>query len=293
LKYKSSFLIDSFLKPASTLHSVTRLLLAFAALSHALTLAAEELDGVPDYAYSVFVGTGKYRIDDRTIYSLRVPLEFDLIDTDYAAGDRVGLTLLVPVAIGVTDFDTLDDLPDITVDDLQTISFVPGLEVPVAMNDHWKIKPFAQVGVGLDAQSDSKAYIWGTGVRTRATYGEASRWIVGGEYLWAGNNPTGDQGSTRFGRLGIGAEYKIPTNWSVFDRYVSWHLRAIHWYFTDVVNFQEPLKASELHHSTEIGVSFGLSRPINILGYGFTQLGVGYERGDGFKAITFFTTFPF
>jgi hypothetical protein len=141
--------------------------------------------------------------------------------------------------------------------------------------------------------SDSDSFIWGTGVRTSATYGEESKWIFGGEFLLAGHNPRGDDPSTRFSRWGIGVEYKFPTNWSVFDRDVSLHLRAIRWNFTNPVEFENPVQSYDLHYSTEVGLSFGLSRPINMLGYNFTQLGVGYEKGDEFKAIKFFTTFPF
>ena len=250
-------------------------------------------DGVANYAYAVFAGTGKYRLGDREIFIFNMPLEFNINEVDYDSGDTVGLRLLASVAIGITHFETLDELPDIGVDDLQTFSFVPGLEIPIALNKHWQIKPFVQAGFGVDTKSDSRSFIWGTGVRTSAKYGETSNWIIGGEFLWAGNNPNGDDPTTNFSRLGIGIEYKIQTNWTVFDRLVSWHLRAIHWNYTNAVDFEAPVLPFELNRSNEIGLSFGLSRPIKMLGYNFTQLGIGYEKSDGFDAIKFFTTFPF
>ncbi len=254
---------------------------------------AETVDGVADYAYSVFVGTGKYSIQDRTIYVVRAPLEFDIYKVDYESNRKIGLKLLAPLAIGVTYFDDLEELPELDVNDIQTISFVPGLEMPVALDQHWVLKPFVQAGFGMDTKSDTESFIWGAGVRTRATYGEESRWILGGEFLWAGNNPNGDDSTTSFSRWGLGVEYKIPTNFSVFDRSISWHLRAFQWYFSDVVNFEEPLMPFKLNRATEVGLSFGLDRPIGILGYDFTQLGVGYEWSSGYEAVKFFTTFPF
>ena len=262
------------------------------ALCSCLTFA-DRVDGVADYAYSVFVGTGKYSIQDRTIYIFRAPLEFDLYEIDTKTNKQLDLKLLIPVAIGVTNFEKLDELPELDVSDIQTLSFAPGLELSVPLNEHWQIKPFAQVGYGMDAKSDSESFIWGTGARTRATYGEASRWLVGGEFLWAGNNPSGSAATTSFSRLGLGVEYKIPSNLVIFNRAISWHLRAFQWYFSDAVIFKEPVLPFKLNHATEVGVSFGLDRPIRILGYDFTQLGVGYEWSDGFEAVTFFTTFPF
>lgn len=254
---------------------------------------SSEVDGVANYAYSVFVGTGKYEVEDRVIYIFRAPLEFNLKEVNYSEGQNVGLKLLVPVAVGVTDFEYLEELPEFDVNDIQTLSVVPGVEIPIALDGRWQLKPFVQAGFGVDSKSNSKSFIWGAGIRARGTYGEDSRWKVGGEYLWAGNRPNGDDPTTKFNRLGVGAEYKIPTNWSVGGRYVSWHLRAVQWYFTEAVEFKEPAIRSKLESSTELGLSFGLSSPVRVLGYNVTQLGVGYEWANDFEAIKFFTTFPF
>jgi hypothetical protein len=272
------------------LHKILFLLIALTVSPISLS---SEVDGVANYAYSVFVGTGKYKVEDRTIYVFSAPLEFDIKEIDYDKGHNVGLKLLVPVAVGVTNFEFIEELPEFDVNDIQTVSVVPGLEIPIALSKRWQLKPFVQAGFGVDAKSDSYSFVWGAGARTRGTYGDDSRWKVGGEYLWAGNNPSGDNSTTSFGRLGIGVEYKIPTTWSVGDRYISWHLRALQRYFTDAVDFEEPVLPSKLKSATELGLSFGLSRPIRVLGYDFTQLGVGYEWASDIKAIKFFTTFPF
>lgn len=268
-------------------------LILLAALTVSPFSFSSEVDGVANYAYSVFVGTGKYEVEDRVIYIFRAPLEFNLKDVDYDEGQNVGLRLLVPVAIGVTDFEYIEELPEFDVNDIQTVSVVPGLEIPIALDSRWQLKPFVQAGFGADAKSDSKSFIWGAGARTRGTYGDDGRWKVGGEYLWAGNKPNGDAPTTKFNRLGIGVEYKIPTNWSVSGRYISWNLRAMKWYFTDAVVFKEPALRSKLDSASELGVSFSLSKPVRVLGYNFTQLGVGYEWANDFTALKFFTTFPF
>ena len=111
--------------------------------------------------------------------------------------------------------------------------------------------------------------------------------------LWAGNNPKYEnEPTTRFSRVAFGAEYKWQTNWQPFGRRVSWHLRGIHWAYTNAVNLEPPIEEVNIDNSTEIGVSFGISPPLNILGYKFRQAGIGYERSDEFNAIKLFTTFP-
>ena len=111
--------------------------------------------------------------------------------------------------------------------------------------------------------------------------------------LWAGNNPKYENElTTLFSRVAFGAEYKWQTNWQPFGRRVSWHLRGIHWAYTNAVNLEPPIEEVNIDNSTEIGVSFGISPPLNILGYKFRQAGIGYERSDEFNAIKLFTTFP-
>jgi hypothetical protein len=249
--------------------------------------------GVPNFAYSTFTGTGVYEINDRTIYVFRAPLYFDLSEIDIENDQTTGVRLLLPVAVGVTQFDGDDDIGDFNGEDIQSFSIVPGLEFPIALSSEWQLSPFAQYGVGVDAKSDYESTIWGTGVRTRWQPGSAPNWLVGGEFLWAGNNPRDDRSTTDFTRWGLGTEYRLGTEQVLMGRKLSWHFRLMRWYFSDVVEFEQPMKVEELNSTTEVGVSVGVNKPFNILGYQAQQLGIGYEWADNFRAITFFTTFPF
>ena len=274
------------------MHSLI-ILFSFCLLMATKVLAQEESSGVANYAYSIFIGTGKYTIDDRTIYSIRAPLAFTLKSPDYDSG-QIGYQLLLPMAVGITNFDTIEDLPDLRVDSLQTMSVTPGLVIQLPVKRNWQIKPFAQVGLGWDMTSSSNSLIWGAGARTRAWFGTGGKWLIGGELLRAGNNPKYDEEpNTRFTRLGIGAEYKWQTNWSPFGHRVSWHGRLLQYYFTHKVTYEAPPTEVEIKNSTEVGVSFGIDPPINLLGYKFRQGGIGYERSENFNAIILFTTFPF
>jgi hypothetical protein len=270
----------------------TKLFAILLCLSVAPSGAGEET-GVADYAYSVFVGTGRYKIDDRTIYVFRAPLIFDLKEVDYESGANIGLTLLLPVAVGLTDFEDDDELPELSVNDLQTVVIAPGLEVPIALKQNWQLKPFAQVGIGADLKSDTESFVWGTGVRTSATLGEDANWLVGGEFLYAGNDPNNGDSTTSFSRLGAGVEYRIPTQQEFFSRRISWHARIIRWYFTNAVNFEPPLRPQTLNETTEFGIAVGFSRPFNIFGYQLHQAGISFETANDYKAIGLYTSFPF
>lgn len=250
-------------------------------------------EGITNYAYSVFAGTGRYNIGDRVIYVLRLPMAMDLRKPDYET-KTTGFRLLFPAAVGITDFADISDIPELDLNDLQTMTFTPGLEAQFPVKENWLIKPFGQAGLGWDLTSSSNSFVWGLGARTRAWFGDNDRWLIGGELLWAGNNPKYDnEPTTRFSRIAIGAEYKWQTNWQPFGYRVSWHTRLIQWIYTDAFNLEPPIEEVNIDNSTEIGVSFGINPPINIFGYKFRQGGIGYERSDEFRAIKLFTTFPF
>jgi len=267
-------------------------LAAYLSLS-SIAFAQEEQDGEANYAYSIFIGTGKYRVNDRTIYVIRAPLAFTLKEANHETG-QFGYKLLLPMAVGVTDFENINDLPEFSIDSLQTVSVTPGVQMQIPVKSNWQIRPFGQAGLGWDMKSSSNSFIWGLGARTRAWFGENQKWLLGGEFLWAGNNPKPeDEVNTNFSRISMGAEYKWQTNWSPFGYRVSWHGRLVQYFFTHRVAFQPPTETVKIQNSTEVGVSFGIDPPINIFGYKFRQGGIAYERSEDVRAIKFLTTFPF
>jgi len=281
--------------PASILSAMGILFVQVILLSSGSSVRAQEAsvgETSINHAYSVFTGTGKYRVSDRTIYVLRLPFRFRAKKADYSRR-KPGVRLILPVAVGVTYFDDVFEIPGVMDDDLQTLTAVPGAELELPLTSNWRLSPFAQAGLGLDLKSSNNSLVWGAGSRTRAWFGEGKKWLVGGEALVAGNHPLGEGDATRFGRWSLGAEYKWQTDWEPFGRRVSWHARLIQYYYSDVLELQSPLVTIPVNAATEVGASFGIDPPLNIFGYKFRQGGVAYEYSGNFKAIKLITRFPF
>ena len=77
--------------------------------------ALAESEDVINYAYSSWIGSGFYKIGDRTVYLLRGPFSYTLRE---ANSEKWGLELLLPATIGF--HDNADE-------NLGTVTFVPGL----------------------------------------------------------------------------------------------------------------------------------------------------------------------
>jgi hypothetical protein len=265
--------------------------LALLSLLYVPDTLAQQIDGTSNFAYGVFTGTGRYKVRDRTLYVVRVPLFFDGKVANYETKE-VGYRILAPFSLGIATYDDFDDLPDLDINNLNTITFAPGLEVIVPLTSNWDIKPFGQAGFGWDTRSSANSVIWGAGSRTRAAFFD-KKLLIGAEFLHARNDPGGDASRTKFTRIGAGAEYKWQTDWRVFGQRISWHPRIIQWVYINPVDIEGPRFEEDLKRATEIGLAFGIDKPIDILGFAFSQGGIAYEKGDEYDAIKLYTVFPF
>ena len=267
---------------------------ALSGAAHAQMVPPGELEGIPNYSYAVFVGTGYYRLDDRRLFVLRMPFSWRLREPDVETRG-LGVKLLLPVAMGITNFEKIEDVPELNIDDLATVSFVPGVQLEYPATADWAIKPFLQAGAGWDANSSGTTFVWGGGLRTsyQPRIGETSPWTIGGEYLLAGNNPDTDDPNTRFSRLGGGLEYRHAMGWTFFNRRTFLHTHLVGYYYLNDVDFLPPRETIQLDHSIEIGLSLGIDPPLEYLGISLDQFGLGYKIGDDLRAITLIGSFPF
>ena len=125
--------------------------------------AVNEPEDVINYAYSSWIGSGFYKIGDRTVYLLRGPFSYTLRETDK---EKWGLELLLPATIGF--HDNADE-------NSGTVTFVPGLRLNYPVLDNWWLKPFGQFGFGKDFSGSDIAWIYGVGIKSLATFELKSR----------------------------------------------------------------------------------------------------------------------
>ena len=62
--------------------------------------AADEPEDIINYAYSSWIGSGFYKLGDRTVYLLRAPFSYTLREAD---SEKWGLEVLLPATIGFHD----------------------------------------------------------------------------------------------------------------------------------------------------------------------------------------------
>jgi hypothetical protein len=258
----------------------------------AQSLSPEQTSGDASYSYSVFVGTGWYQLDDRRIFVFRIPASWQLRELK---PDQMGIKLLLPVAIGVQNFDNLDNVLEFQLEDVQTISFVPGVELQFLPLPRWQIKPFLQAGAGWQPDAGTADFIYGLGARTNYIIPTGNSQIkVGGEYLLAGDK-VNDGGSSAINRFSLGIEYKHPVRWSLLNRRTSMHWRLVGYNYIGglVIKSFPDTESFDIDSELEIGFALSIDPALKILGIPASHLGLGYRFGENSRAIVVETTFPF
>lgn len=124
------------------------------------------------YAYAHEFGSGVYDFSGRTLQVYGLPLGWTLLQHDE---DHPGLRLRLPVTLGFLDFRSSDVIETGLPDQVDSVSFVPGVELEFLVGDHWRVLPYLQVGKSLANEADVETDLFGTGLR-------AERGFVAGRY---------------------------------------------------------------------------------------------------------------
>jgi hypothetical protein len=244
-----------------------------------------------NYSYGAILGTGVYRLDDRTVGILRVPFSKRFREPTMTT---FGIKLLLPVTFGVHRYES-DTPADIAGDRFASLSFVPGLELQYLARPNWAVKPFAHAGLGLEIDDRDTDAIWGLGVRTvakvRQRYPQVS---VGVEWLTASNNPNDDDLDDHFTRFGGGIDFRFPLKMTIGERTTSITAQLnIYDYVNEVELGVQGGTSYQIGWTAEIGAALGLDPPLSLFGFKVDRLGLGFRFGEDLRGIYLVRKFPF
>jgi len=262
-------------------------------VGHPLTSYAEPPEYEPvHWAYSTFFGTGWYQVgDNRSIFVLRLPPRQSLRESgfDDAGKRKIGIEIHYPLTLGL---HSIDDIPDfIQIDNFGTVSFTPGVELEIPINEKWYLRSFAHVGWGIDLDSSDSVWIYYTGLKSRYTFeGEKFDWALLNGLYYAGYTPD-DGRSDRLAAAEIGVEFRQPLNsFTLMDREVDLHYSFMYSFLGKELHFGLPDGGFDVvEDQFEIGVAMSFrSKPYKLWFLNVRRLGIGYKftSEDQFKAIT-------
>ncbi|MGI9570590.1 MAG: hypothetical protein ACR2PH_12865 [Desulfobulbia bacterium] len=246
----------------------------------------EQQEGVINYAYSNWIGTGYYRIEDRTIWIFRFP--FQSYTLRKPEGNKWGTEILFPLTLGLDQFD-FNNL------NIGSFTFVPGIRFSYQVYDNWQLKPYGQIGVGKEFKGGDWNTIWGCGIESLVLfpfkYGELQ---LGNSLRFADHSQSGNEGDNGFSMFEIGLNYKRPVNLNLFSRQNNLNLFTIYKEFINDLEFFNAFNnTTRINRLFTFGIVLSFEPSIRILGFPIKGAGLTYTHGNGFTGIGLTTGFPF
>ncbi len=243
-----------------------------------------------NWYYAAAYGTGAYRIGEETVAVLRAPFSFAVQE---AGGGQWGVRLTLPVTAALSEFD----LTDLQLGRVRAagLSVLPGIEAEIPLAERWVLKPFANAGPGWEFKTSSSAAIYTIGTATVYRKPLENGWLstLGGKLTFAGYS-AGDE-SSRLGAIAGGGGVDIPVDMKIAGRAALVGLQFTGTVYFNRLEFLFPGTVEKrVLGETEIAVTIGVRKPVELFGMSADRVGIGFRRGsDGLKGLRLVGSFPF
>jgi len=235
--------------------------------------------GLTNFAFSHYLGTGFYSASGLEVFVIQLPFEHTIKEKTDNSG---GWVLNLPFTIGLVNFKNLDlqNLPNI--DDVATLSFIPGIEYQHPMTAEWTISYFADYGFARDFNQTSNVLVTGIGVKSKADFIlNDSILTLGNSFLYAHEKSTDANASSDYSLLKTGLNHRFASDYinlpSVFT-----NLYYINYYYPDsLVFFDRAPNPIKIGNANEIGATF--SNLPGLLFFEDFEIGFGIRFSDDIK----------
>jgi hypothetical protein len=234
---------------------------------------------VVNFGFATQLGSGIYSLSGRTLQVYRLPFGYALPHED---GARLRARLTFPFTIGFVDFKPVDVVDTGLPENLDSFSFVPGVEFDYALTDRWGLQPFAEAGIARDRNSEVDQRVYSLGLRTRydvergavdwQAYGEAVRVVV--------DQASFDQ-TDDFTRVRGGLSARRPFATGRPGRRADYLVYGFVELFTDAPAGPAGETRDRDGLQYEAGFTLGATETVRIWRIPLPRVGFGYRFGDG------------
>jgi hypothetical protein len=241
-------------------------------------LSASE-EQLVNYAFATQLGSGVYDVSGRTLQIYRLPFGHTFTQP---SGTRPGIRLTLPLTIGFADFKPRDVLDTGLPTDLDTLSFVPGIELDFALTPRWHLLPFAEAGRTWDLGGDSDATVYSFGAHLLGLISWSAldlRFDFGA--IYAAVEPRAELPSDDVVVLELGIEARHGLGLTLAGNPLDWGAYLLSQSFINRAD--EPVdRAPEQadHYQFETGVTIGPRSKMTVWRIPVPRLGLGYRFGN-------------
>lgn len=210
-----------------------------------------------NFSFGNYLGTGFYASGGGEVFILRIPLTSTLRPM---TSNNAGWILNYPVTLGVANIDRIVDGESPGLEDVGTVSLVPGIEYHYPVQYNWQLVPFFDLGIARDLANNVNIRVLGSGVKSFVTFDfERDRLTLGNRFLYADQKNLETGNNSNFAVFETALDYNIPTNFTVHGTYIDYSIYYINYfYLKDLVVVDNLDKSISLENKNEIGFTFRL-----------------------------------
>lgn len=264
---------------------VATFFLVFSCAGHAFAQIGEEDEASHlNYAFAVYLGSGIYNVDGRTIQIYRIPISYTIRRIE----DRAwGMRVRVPLTFGFFDFKPSDVIDTGLPDDIGTISLVPELQIPVRVRKNWWLTPVAGFGAGKDFSGGELSYIYLGGLKSLAQFPRPKRkYSLWNELIYVGHTVSGEDPNEDFTMLESGLDIRWPVKLTFRGQATDLGVfLANYLYFEPTDYFLSEDRSFEVGSQYEVGMTFGTVERYKLWRIPVPRIGLSYRFGDGVQAV--------
>jgi hypothetical protein len=241
------------------------------------------------YAFAHEFGSGVYDFNGRTLQVYGLPFAWTVRDA--AAGP--GVRLRLPVTLGFLDFRAADVISTGLPDSVDSISFVPGLELDFAVTDSLHVLPYVQAGASLASETSVETRLFGAGIRVEKTFpASAFAGLYASEAIYSRVEYRGDLPNDDFVRLRNSVEFRKSTKHSVASHPVEWGTFTVLDIYVDPPT--GPTTGVDIPRlQLESGFIVGFRPSWQIWGVPLPGLGLSYRFAGDLSSVRFVIGAPF
>ena len=236
---------------------------------------------VINFGFATQLGSGIYSLSGRTLQVYRLPFAYaPPVDEDARVRPRITL----PLTLGFVDFKPRDVVETGVPERIDSLSFVPGLALHIAVRDNWELEPFAEAGIARDQASEADQNVYAAGVRSRYDFGDGpTDWQLYNELVHVVVEQRSFDRTDDFTRFRIGTTARRPFDTAGAGRRADFLAYGLVELFTDSPG--GPAEGQELGDDSgaqyEFGITFGATEPLRLWKIKLPRIGFGYRMAEG------------
>jgi hypothetical protein len=212
-----------------------------------------------NYAFGNYLGSGFYSSGGGEVFILHIPLATTLRPM---TNDEAGWIVKYPVTLGIANIGGGEiaegEIPDLN--DVGTVSVIPGIEYLYPVLPNWYLVPFFDLGIARDLTNETSIRVLGTGMKSFVEFDIGDNSLtLGNRFLFA-DQESFDHGShSNFSVFETGLDYIIPTELSINGSVIKLGLYFINYYYLDDLVLVDYLDDRiSLESKNEIGFTVSL-----------------------------------